>query len=392
MKTLYLECNMGAAGDMLMAALLELLPNPAAFLETMNGLGLPGVHITAEPSVKCGVGGTHVTVTVHGHEEDDHIHDHDHHHHSHNTMADICRVIDHLHVSQNVKDRAKAVYGRIAAAESAVHGQPVEEIHFHEVGAWDAVADVVGVCLAMEQLNPDQIVVSPVHVGCGHVKCAHGFLPVPAPATALLLQGVPIYGGEVRGELCTPTGAALLTEFACAFGHFPVMSTKKIGYGMGTKDFDRANCVRAFWGETTGKQEEIIELSCNLDDMTGESVGFAMEQLLDAGALDVFTTPIGMKKSRPAVMLTCICRPEDSAALTQLMLQHTTTLGVRQKSCSRTALQRHWETTATPYGDIRIKVADGFGIRKIKAEYEDVAKAAREHHVPLREIHRCIQK
>ena len=392
MKLLYLECNMGAAGDMLMAALLELLPDPAAFLETMNGLGLPGVKITAEPSVKCGVGGTHVSVTVHGHEEDDHIHDHDHHHHRHSTLADICHVIDHLHVSRNVKDRAKAVYGRIAAAESAVHGQPVETVHFHEVGAWDAVADVVGVCLAMEQLSPDQVVVSPVHVGCGHVKCAHGLLPVPAPAAALLLRGVPIYGGEVRGELCTPTGAALLTEFACSFGPLPIMSTAKIGYGMGTKDFDRANCVRAFWGESAGKQEEIMELSCNLDDMTGESVGFAMEQLLDAGALDVFTTPIGMKKSRPSIMLTCLCRPEDTSAMTQLMLRHTTTLGVRQKSCSRTALRRHWETVSTPYGDIRVKVADGFGIRKTKAEYEDAARAAREHQVPLREIYRCIQK
>ena len=390
MKTLYLECNMGAAGDMLMAALLELLPDPAAFLETMNTIGLPGVHVAAEPSVKCGVKGTHVTVTVHSHEEDEHLHDH--HHHAHSTMADICHAIDHLNISQAAKDRAKAIYGRIAAAESAVHGQPVEAVHFHEVGAWDAVADVVGVCLAMEQLNPDQVVVSPVHVGCGHVKCAHGLLPVPAPATALLLQDVPIYGGEVRGELCTPTGAALLTEFADEFGSLPIMSTKKIGYGMGTKDFERANCVRAFWGETAAKQEEITELSCNLDDITGEAMGFAMEQLLDAGALDVFTSPIGMKKSRPGVMLTCICRPEDAATMIQLILRHTTTLGVRQKNCSRTAMERHMETANTPYGSIPVKVAEGFGIRKAKAEYEDAAKAAREHNVPLQEILRHLPK
>lgn len=388
MKTLYLECNMGAAGDMLMAALLELLPDPAVFLETMNTMGLPGVKVSAEKAVKCGVKGTHVTVTVHGHEEDEHLHDH--HHHARSTMADICHAIDHLHVSQTVKDRAKAVYGRIAAAESAVHGQPVDAVHFHEVGAWDAVADVVGVCLAMELLAPDRVIVSPVHVGCGHVKCAHGLLPVPAPATALLLRDVPIYGGEVRGELCTPTGAALLTEFADAFGVFPIMSTKMIGYGMGTKDFDRANCVRAFWGETSAKPEEIIDLSCNLDDMTGEAIGFAMECLLDAGALDVFTTPIGMKKSRPGIMLTCICRPEDAAMMTQLMLRHTTTLGVRQTGCSRTTLERHIETVETAYGPIRVKVAEGFGIRKSKAEYEDMAKAAREHDVPLWEIGKHI--
>ena len=389
MKLLYLECNMGAAGDMLMAALLELLPAPAAFLDTMNSLGLPGVQVSAEPAIKCGISGTHVSVHVHGHEEDEHLHDH--HHHPHSTMADICHGIDHLTVSQWVKDRAKAVYGRTAAAESAVPGRPVEAVHFHEVGAWDAVADVVGVCLAMEQLAPDQVIVSPVHVGSGHVKCAHGLLPVPAPATALLLRDVPIYGGEIRGELCTPTGAALLTEFADSFGSLPIMSIKRIGYGMGTKDFERANCVRAFWGETAAEQEEIMELSCNLDDMTGEAVGFAMERLLEAGALDAFTTAIGMKKSRPGIMLTCICHPEDTAAMTQLILRHTTTLGVRQKSCRRTRLERRIETVETPYGPIRLKVAEGFGITKSKPEYEDVAKAAREYDISLEEVSRRIK-
>ena len=389
MKLLYLECNMGAAGDMLMASLLELLPDPAAFLDTLNSLGLPGVQVSAEPAVKCGISGTHVAVHIHGHEEDEHLHDHHHHHHS--TMADICHAIDHLTVSQWVKDRAKAVYGRIAAAESAVHGQPVEAVHFHEVGAWDAVTDVVGVCLAMEQLAPDRVIVSPIHVGSGHVKCAHGLLPVPAPATALLLRDVPIYGGEIRGELCTPTGAALLTEFADSFGPLPIMSTKRIGYGMGTKDFERANCVRAFWGETAAEQEEIMELSCNLDDMTGEAVGFAMEQLFVAGALDAFTTAIGMKKSRPGIMLTCICRPEDTAAMTQLILRHTTTLGVRQKSCRRTKLERRIETVETPYGPIRLKVAEGVGITKSKPEYEDMAKAAREHDISLEEVSRQIK-
>ncbi len=380
MKILYLECNMGAAGDMLMAALLELLPDKEGFLNTMNSLGLHGVHVHAKPAVRCGITGTHVSVHVHGHEEDEHLHDHHHHHHS--TMEDICHAIDHLPVSEAVKGRAKAVYGRIAAAESAVHGQPVEAVHFHEVGAWDAVADVVGVCLAMEQLSPDRVMVSPVHVGSGQVKCAHGILPVPAPATALLLKGVPIYGGEVRGELCTPTGAALLTEFADEFGPLPVMSTEKIGVGMGKKDFERANCLRAFWGTTTAAREEIAEISCNLDDMTGESIGFAMEVLLEAGALDVFTTAIGMKKSRPGVMLTCLCRVQDQALMTELMLKHTATLGVRSHLCQRTTLERSFRTVDTPYGPIRVKEAGG----KAKAEYEDTAKAAREHGVTLAEV------
>ena len=193
MKTLYLECNMGAAGDMLMAALLELLPDRQRFLDTMNGLGLPGVEVTAAPAVRCGITGTHVTVTVHGVEEDEHLHDHDHdqehhhHHHAHTSLAEIAHVIDHLDLPRTVRDNANAVYGHIAAAESQVHGRPVEEVHFHEVGAWDAVADVVGVCLLMDWLAPERIVASPVHVGSGQVKCAHGLLPVPAPATALLL-------------------------------------------------------------------------------------------------------------------------------------------------------------------------------------------------------------
>ena len=388
-QILYLECNMGAAGDMLMAALYELLPDRDGFLHTMNHLGLPGVHVSAEPAVRCGITGTHITVTVHGMEEDEHLHCHGHHHH-HSTLADICHVIDHMPVSNHVKEQAKCVYHRIASAESRVHGETVEAVHFHEVGAWDAVADVVGVCLAMEQLSPRQVVVSPVHVGCGQVRCAHGILPVPAPATALLLQGVPIYGGEVRGELCTPTGAALLTHFADRFGSMPVMQLAKIGCGMGTKEFERANCVRAMVGNVRSNEEEISELSCNLDDMTPEDLAYAQEQLLEAGALDVFTTAIGMKKNRPGIMLTCLCQQEDEGFLAQLMLQHTTTLGVRVRHCSRYTLSRSVETVDTPYGPIRVKTAEGFGIRRSKAEYEDVAKAAKEHNVPISEVRKSL--
>lgn len=381
MKTLYLECQMGAAGDMLMAALLELLPDSKQFIHTMNQLGLPGVQVTTEKAATCGISGTHVTVTVHGEEETAHCHCH-----AHSTMADICHAIDGLPVSDAVRAKAKAVYQRIADAESAVHGVPVDAVHFHEVGAWDAVTDVVGVCLAMEQLSPDRVVVSPVHVGSGTVRCAHGVLPVPAPATALLLQGVPIYGGCVQGELCTPTGAALLGEFADEFGEMPMMTVKKIGYGIGSKKFDRPNCVRAFWGKTDTPAEAVTEIICNLDDMTGEAVGFATELLLEAGALDVFTTPIGMKKSRPGIMLTCICHPADRDRMTALLLRHTTTLGVRYRDCSRAAMNRYSETVDTPYGPVRIKHAEGWGIHKAKPEYEDVAKAAKIYGLRLDEV------
>jgi len=416
MKTLYLECAMGAAGDMLTAALLELLPDREAFVRRMNEVGLPGVRFTAEPSVKCGLVGTHVRVSVHGEEErpgdvcephhdhdhdhdhghdhghdhdhdhgHDHDHDHNHEHHHHASLADIGTVIDGLAVSERVKSDARAVYSLIAGAESRVHGRPVSEVHFHEVGALDAVADVVAVCMLMEILAPDRVLVSPVHVGAGHVRCAHGMLPVPAPATALLLEGVPIYGGQVQGELCTPTGAALLRHFADAFGDRPVMVTRAVGCGMGQKDFERANCVRAFLGESAARREAIVRLECNLDDMTGEALGFAMERLLDGGARDVYTTPIGMKKSRPGVMLSCVCLPEDADALAALMLKHTTTLGVRRISCDRYVLDRSVRTVGTPFGPVRVKRGEGFGVAREKPEYEDVAAVARENGWSLQE-------
>lgn len=267
MKTLYLECNMGAAGDMLTAALLELHPNPEDFLSRLNALQIPGVQVVAEPATKCGINGTHVSVTVNGEEEvsedvheheheHEHHHDHDHHHHHHHHhghhhagMHDIEHIISHLELPEEVRQDVLAVYGLIAEAESHAHGKPVEEIHFHEVGTMDAIADVTAVCMLIHELAPEQIIVSPVHVGSGQVRCAHGILPVPAPATAHILRGVPTYGGSIRGELCTPTGAALLKHFADRFGNMPVLTVEKIGYGMGKKDFEAANCVRTMWGE-----------------------------------------------------------------------------------------------------------------------------------------------
>jgi uncharacterized protein (TIGR00299 family) protein len=218
------------------------------------------------------------------------------------------------------------------------------------------------------------------------VKCAHGLLPVPAPATALILQGVPIYGGEIKGELCTPTGGALLKYYVNHFGVMPPMAVTAIGYGMGKKDFPAPNCVRAMVGETADRADDILELSCNLDDMTGEAIGFAMEQLLSAGALDVFTTPIGMKKSRPGIMLTVICRPEDKEALLPLIFRHTTTLGVRENRLRRYILDRKTETVQTPYGPVREKIATGYGVERKKYEFEDVARLARENDLSLKDI------
>ena len=427
MKTLYLECAMGAAGDMLTAALLELTEDRQAFLDKMNSIGLPGVRVEAEESVKCGITGTHMRVMVNGAEEEsadaeehhhshhhehdhdhphehehdhdhfhehdvDHEHGHEHGHHHHASAAEIGTLIDGLDVSGRVKKDAKAVYALIAEAESKVHGRPVTEIHFHEVGTLDAVADVVGVCLLMETLSPDQVIASPVHTGSGHVHCAHGILPVPAPATALILQGIPSYGGQVRGELCTPTGAALLKHFASGFGDRPVMTVEKIGYGMGKKDFERANCVRAFLGESEGQREIISRLECNLDDMTGEEIGFAMEQLFAAGAFEVYTQPVGMKKSRPGVLLSVICRTEDADRLAGEMMKHTTTLGIRRQDLSRYVLKRKVETVDTPCGKVRVKYASGMGVERSKAEYDDLAAQARERNMSLNAVRRMIRE
>ena len=423
MKILYLECNMGAAGDMLMSALYELLPDKAAFVSAMNSLGLPGVELTPLPARTCGIAGTRMEITVdgaeeeshdvpmaageghihvhsHGHDhhehdhghchEHHHAHEHGHHHHHHASPGRIAALIGGLPLPGEVKAHARAVYDSIAAAEARAHGCPVEQVHFHEVGTLDAVADVVGVCYAMHLLAPDKIVASPVHVGSGFVRCAHGVVPVPAPATAYLLEGVPSYGGAVQGELCTPTGAALVAHFAQAFGPMPVMAAGAVGYGVGKKEFDRANCVRAFWGEgaedAPGGTGEIAELVCNVDDMTPEALSYACARLLEAGALDVYTTPGVMKKGRPGHVLTVLCDPAMEEQMARAVLRETATNGLRARRWGKYFLTPGRETADTPFGPIRIKTAQGWDISHRKPEYDDVAAAARRAGVPFARV------
>ena len=402
MKTLYLDCSMGAAGDMLTAALLELLPDGDAFTERLNALGIPGVSFRREDSVKCGIKGTHMSVTVNGEEEHDFFHalQHAHHHghedqghaheeehaHPHSGMHEIRHIVEDLDVPARVKEDILAVYGLIAEAESHVHGVPVEQIHFHEVGSMDAVADVTAVCLLLSELRPDRIVSSPVHVGAGQVRCAHGVLPVPAPATAYLLREIPMYSGQIQSELCTPTGAALLRHFADSFGPMPVMRTEKIGYGMGRKDFEAANCVRALLGVTEEAQQTVTELRCNLDDMTAEDLAFAMERLFEAGAYEVFTVPVGMKKSRTGLLLVTVCEHSDKEKILRTVFRYTTTLGVREYVTPRYTLRREIREIETPYGTVREKVASGYGVTRSKYEYEDLARAAIENGLTLNQI------
>ncbi|MBR1930834.1 MAG: nickel pincer cofactor biosynthesis protein LarC [Lachnospiraceae bacterium] len=400
MKTLYIDCGMGAAGDMLTAALLELLPDQDEFLEEMNALGIPGVQVKKERTAKCGIQGTHISVTVDGEEEEvldyhgehEHHHEEHHHHHHHSSLGDIQAVVDKLPLPGEVQKDVIAVYTLIAEAESHVHGMPITEIHFHEVGTKDAIADVVAVCLLMRKLHPEKVVVSPIHVGSGHVHCAHGILPVPAPATAHILRGVPIYGGHIKGELCTPTGAALLKYFATQFGDMPVMNTEAIGYGMGKKDFEIANCVRVLYGETADENDTVYELSCNVDDMTAEAIGFAMERLFEEGALEVYTIPIGMKKSRPGTLIRVMCKEEDRERMVRALYQHTTTIGVREIQTKRYVLERSITTLDTPYGKVRYKKSSGYGVERIKYEYDDLSRIARERNISIEEAKALVGK
>ena len=406
MKTLYLDCGMGAAGDMLTAALLELHDAPAAVLDTLNRAFAGRAVLSVRKDRKCGISGSHLTVTIDGQvegeeparshmsehcDEDAHHHEHEHHyHHHHTSIIEVRKFIGGLDLPADVIRNALAVYDLIAAAEAHVHSHPMENIHFHEVGSLDAMADVVSVCYLMHELAPEKVLASPVHVGSGTVRCAHGILPVPAPATQVLLQGIPIYSGDIQGELCTPTGAALLKYFVAAFGSMPPLRVSKIGYGTGFKDFPRANVIRALLGEGEDESEQIIELACNIDDMTAEELAFAQEQLFAAGALDVYFTNIGMKKSRPGVMLTCMCRTEQRDEMLACMFRHTTSLGIREYVCSRYTLSREFVTKETPYGAIHLKRSFGYGTVHEKPEYEDMKKIAEEQNLSLREVKKLL--
>lgn len=393
MKILYIECSMGVAGDMLMGALYELLNDEdrKKFTDKMNSLGIEGLHVEAVPSVKCGINGTHMNVTIDGHEELE-SHHAEHHHHHGASMHDIRHVIDAAGISENVKKNAVEVYECIAQAESRVHGKSADEIHFHEVGSKDAMADVIGCCMLIDIIGADRIVVSPVTTGFGNVRCAHGILPVPAPATALILNDVPLRAGSIEGELCTPTGAALVKHFADEFGNMPQMTVSRIGYGMGTKDFAAANCVRVFVGiQATRTAKTIVQLCCNIDDMTAEELGYAAELLMDEGALDVYTTAIGMKKSRPGTLLTVMCREEDRERIAGLIFRNTTTLGMRVYHCERMILERSEKTLHTEFGDVRCKEASGYGVVRSKLEYDDVRRLAKSSGRSIREIRDIIE-
>lgn len=387
MKTLYIECSAGAAGDMIASALAGLLDDPFSVADMVNGLELPGVVAKMTRTTKSGISGLHLAIEVRGKEEDDHVH----HHHNHgSTPATVRQVINYLNVSDFVKKNANEIYDLIAEAEADVHGMPVNEVHFHEVGMLDAIADIVCVCMLIEKFAPERIIASPVRTGTGHVKCAHGILPVPAPATERLLRGIPSYAGDIAGEFCTPTGAAILKHFVKSFENMPPMVFDKVGYGLGKRDFPIANIVRIYSGETDFDLPQIAELSCNLDDMTPEDLAAAADAILAAGALDVFITPIIMKKGRPGSMLTCFCRVRDSEKYAGLMLSHTTTIGVRKRIADRYEMASETIVEMTQFGPVKVKKSKGFGIEKEKIEHDDLCRLSKETGLPVKEIRKRI--
>ena len=391
MKTLFFECSSGAAGDMLSASLIELLPDREDFLKRINAIFAPNIFFEAEKVNKHSITGTQLHVKINGEEEGEKEHHH-HHHHSHRSLADISEIINSLDLSDEIKKDVISVYNIIADAESKVHGIDVSEIHLHEVGALDAIADITAFCMLIRELGAEKIVSSPINVGFGSVECAHGMLPVPAPATALILKDIPIYSNDISGELCTPTGAALLKNFADEFSNMPKMKLNKTGYGFGKKDLKTPNCVRAFIGEGEKKSEQVVQLECNIDDMTAEEIAFACEYLLENGAKDVFTTAIGMKKSRLGTMISVLCAEKDKEKMLSLIFRHTTTLGVREILCERHTLSRSIENISTPYGNIRIKKSEGFGAENCKIEYDDIAKIAREQNLSFRQAKELLKQ
>lgn len=386
MKILYLECTMGIAGDMLMSALWDLVENKKSVLKEINTLSLPYTDIGFDRVTSCSISGYRAEVIIDGQQEGD-IKTHN----PHRNLGTVNDIIDNLSVSEKVKTVSKKVYKIIAAAESKVHNQPVEQVHFHEVGMLDAIADVVICNFLIDKLQIDRIIVSPINVGNGTVRCAHGVLPVPAPATADILTSVPYYKSDIQSELCTPTGAALVKYHADTFGNMPSMAVHKVGYGFGKKEFETANCVRAFIGQSNDLSDKITELACNIDDMTGEEIAYAADLLMKNGAVDVTTQPVFMKKGRCGVILRALCREENKKNIIELIFRHTSTIGIREYICERFILDRDVKTVSTPLGDVRVKYSSGYHCDKVKIESDDIISIAEQTGKSIFEIKKIIK-
>ena len=379
MKIAYFDCFAGISGDMTLGALIGAGADPQRLRDGLASLGVGGYRIEVGKKMTGPIEATDVRVILD-----------DHHHHHHRRLGDIRTIISDAGLSDRVKRTAERIFTRLAEAEGKVHGHSPEEVHFHEVGAVDAIVDIVGAVLCLEMLGWPKVVASPMPTFHGYAKGAHGTFPLPAPATAELLRGVPWRKLDIEGELVTPTGAAIITELASGFGGFPAMRVETIGYGAGKSDFDIPNALRVMIGEETAGTESqgVMVIETNIDDLNPQFYETAMERLFAAGALDVFLTPIQMKKNRPGTLLSVICDPDLAEAIAAVILAETSTFGVRISRWERICLDRRWEEVATEFGTIRIKIGERDG-RVITAspEYEDCKRAAIEHGAPIRRVH-----
>ena len=377
MRVAHFDCFSGISGDMVLGAVLD-AGVPAGPIQAMiASLGLP-VTLEVEKVKRCGFAATKAHVLAQDEED-------------YRFLPDVEAIIARAAMTDRQRQLATSVFRRLAEAESKSHGMPLEKVHFHEVGALDSIADILGAAVGLDLLGVDRFTSSPVPTGTGAVKGAHGLMPVPAPGTAELLRGVPLAPSDVKFELTTPTGAAILTTVAAEYTASPAMTVEAIGHGAGTKDFlDRPNILRLLVGTSAPAGDTVTVLETNLDDVPGEVVGFCCERLFAAGALDVYTTPIQMKKGRPGVLVGVIARPADAAALEAILFAETGTLGVRRHTCQRTVRPRTADTADTPWGPVRVKRAGD--PEQVTPEYDDAARLAREHGVPLRTVYAAVSR
>ena len=382
MRVAHFDCFSGISGDMVLGAVLDAGVPPDAIRAALDSLGLP-IKLEVEKVKRCGFAATKATVEAADQED-------------YRFLPDVEAILARAALTPRQRERATAIFRKVALAESVAHGMPLERVHFHEVGALDSIADIVGAAVGLDALGVAAFTSSPVPTGTGTVRCAHGIMPVPTPGTAELLKGVPLAPSAVKAELTTPTGAAILTSVVTSYTAAPAMTIERIGHGAGTKDFmDQPNILRLFVGTTAADAEAdtVVVLETNLDDAAPELIGYCTERLFAAGALDVFTVAAQMKKGRPGVLLTVIAEPGRATDLEAVLFRETATFGVRRHMAARAKLRREAVTVATPWGPVKAKRGwRGDGFEVLTPEYDDCARVAREHGVPLREVYAAVQK
>jgi len=405
LKVLYFDCFAGAAGDMIVGALLDAGLPFEELKRALGSLAVEGWDVSVVRVVKTGITATKFRVHEHAHVHDGgHGHDHQHDH-GHHSLDQIYAAINRSSLSDAGKARAIAMFGRLGEAESAIHGIPIDKIHLHEVGAIDSIIDIVGAVFAIEWFKADRIVVSPINVGSGMVRTEHGVFPVPAPATVTLVKNAPVYSTGIQSELLTPTGALILTEFASAYGPVPPMTIEKVGYGAGDRDLkETPNVVRVLVGESedvrsagaaapAGPSMKVVVLECEIDDMNPQIFGVLMEKLYAAGALEVFYSAVQMKKNRPGTLMTIVAKPEQREAMTEIVFRESTTIGIRYQELLRECLDREMVTVTTTLGPVRFKVARRDGrVLNAQPEFEDLAKLSNERGIPIKDVQALAHK